>query len=324
MFAAQASGIVKRMPVIEVDGLVKRYGDLTAVDGVSMTVNEGEIFGILGPNGAGKTTTVESITGLRRADAGRIRVLGLDPVIDRDQLRRLVGVQLQESRQPDRITVEEAVNLFASFYPDPVDPHGLLAELGLAQARRRRFKELSGGMQQRLSIALALVGNPQVAVLDELTTGLDPHARRETWSLIERVRDRGVTIVLVTHIMEEAERLCDRLALLAGGRVIASGTPAALVAEVAAPQRIRFAVSSAVDLSVIAALPEVTAVEQRGTDMEVTGIGDVLPALLGLLSGMGVVAHGLRVNQGTLDDAFLALTGRRVSDDGSDLMEEKA
>ena len=324
MFAAQASGIVKRMPVIEVDGLVKRYGDLTAVDGVSMTVNEGEIFGILGPNGAGKTTTVESITGLRRADAGQIRVLGLDPVIDRDQLRRLVGVQLQESRQPDRITVEEAVNLFASFYPDPVDPPGLLAELGLAQARRRRFKELSGGMQQRLSIALALVGNPQVAVLDELTTGLDPHARRETWSLIERVRDRGVTIVLVTHIMEEAERLCDRLALLAGGRVIASGTPAALVAEVAAPQRIRFTVSSPVDLSVIAALPEVTAVEQRGTDMEVTGIGDVLPALLGLLSGMGVVAHGLRVNQGTLDDAFLALTGSRVSDDGSDLMEEKA
>ena len=324
MFAAQASGIVKRMPVIEVDGLVKRYGDLTAVDGVSMTVNEGDIFGILGPNGAGKTTTVESITGLRRADAGRIRVLGLDPVVDRDQLRRLVGVQLQESRQPDRITVEEAVNLFASFYPDPVDPPGLLAELGLAQARRRRFKELSGGMQQRLSIALALVGNPQVAVLDELTTGLDPHARRETWSLIERVRDRVVTIVLVTHIMEEAERLCDRLALLAGGRVIASGTPAALVAEVAAPQRIRFTVSSPVDLSVIAALPEVTAVEQRGTDMEVTGIGDILPALLSLLSGMDVVAHGLRVNQGTLDDAFLALTGSRVSDDGSDLMEEKA
>ena len=131
MFAAQASGIVKRMPVIEVDGLVKRYGDLTAVDGVSMTVNEGEIFGILGPNGAGKTTTVESITGLRRADAGQIRVLGLDPVIDRDQLRRLVGVQLQESRQPDRITVEEAVNLFASFYPDPVDPPACWRSWGL-------------------------------------------------------------------------------------------------------------------------------------------------------------------------------------------------
>src|SRR5262245_38455192 len=213
------------MNVIEVIDLSKRYGDRVAVDGVSFAVEEGEIFGILGPNGAGKTTTVESIAGLRTPDSGTIRVLGLDPRTDRDQLRQRVGVQLQESQLPDTITVREALELFASFYPKPVDPDRLIDELGLTEKRNTQYKRLSGGQKQRLSIALALVGDPKVAILDELTTGLDPQARRDTWQLIEDIRARGVTIILVTHFMEEAEHLADRLAVIDEGRLVAIGTP---------------------------------------------------------------------------------------------------
>ena len=205
------------MPVIEVSDLRKRYGERVAVDGVSFTVEEGEIFGILGPNGAGKTTTVECIAGLRTPDTGEITVLGLDPQRDGAQLRHRLGMQLQESQLPDKLKVGEAVRLYASFYSDPADWRALLAELGLADKENARFGKLSGGQKQRLSIALALVGNPRVAVLDELTTGLDPQARRDTWDLIEQVRARGVTVVLVTHFMDEAERLCDRVALIDAG-----------------------------------------------------------------------------------------------------------
>ena len=214
------------MNVIEVTDLRKRYGDRAAVDGVSFSVEEGEIFGILGPNGAGKTTTVESIAGLRTPDAGTIRVLGLDPRRDRERLRTLVGVQLQESELPDRMTVREALDLFASFYAEPADPRELIDDLGLADKRDTAYRNLSGGQKQRLSIALALVGRPRIAILDELSTGLDPQARRETWQLIESIRDRGVTVLLVTHLMEEAERLADRVAVFGEGRVIALDTPA--------------------------------------------------------------------------------------------------
>jgi ABC-2 type transport system ATP-binding protein len=186
------------MALIEVENVSKRYGDRAAVDGVSFAVERGEIFGILGRNGAGKTTTVEMIEGLRTPDGGTIRVLGLDPQRDRAELRRRIGVQLQESRLQDRISVAEALELHASFHGSPADPGELIAELGLGNVRDARFKRLSGGQQQRLSIALALIGNPEIAVLDELTTGLDPRARRETWELIERIRDRGVTVVLVS------------------------------------------------------------------------------------------------------------------------------
>lgn len=219
------------MTALEVRNLHKRYGRHVAVDDVSFTVEEGEIFGIIGPNGAGKTTIVESIAGLRAPDSGSIAVLGLDPIRDRAEVRELLGVQLQESSLPDAMKVAEALELYGSFYRDPADRRELMALLGLAETRNTQYKALSGGQKQRLSIALALVGNPRVAILDELTTGLDPHARRDTWSLIERVRDTGVTILLVTHFMDEAERLSDRIAVIDGGRVAAVDTPSGLTAR---------------------------------------------------------------------------------------------
>ncbi|MEV0066082.1 MULTISPECIES: ABC transporter ATP-binding protein [unclassified Amycolatopsis] len=216
------------MPLIEVTELRKTYGKRVAVDGVSFAVERGEIFGILGTNGAGKTTTVECLQGLRRPDSGAISVLGLDPAKDAVRLRRLVGVQLQDARLPEKLRVAEALELFAAFYPKPADLGGLLRRLGLEDHRNAAFGKLSGGLRQRLSIALALVGDPQVAILDELTTGLDPHSRRETWKVVTAVRDAGVTVVLVTHFMDEAERLCDRVAVFDAGRIIATGTPAEL------------------------------------------------------------------------------------------------
>jgi ABC-2 type transport system ATP-binding protein len=216
------------MTAIEVEGLSKRYGSKIAVDDVSFTVAEGEIFGLLGRNGAGKSTTVDCLAGLRVPDHGRIRVAGLDPRQDRRELRQLLGVQLQESELPDRLTVGEAMRLYASFYPRPADVDGLLAQLDLTDKRTTRYRRLSGGQKQRLSIALALIGRPRIAILDELTTGLDPVARRDTWQLIDDIRNQGVTIVLVTHFMDEAARLCDRVAIMRDGRIAALGAPAAL------------------------------------------------------------------------------------------------
>jgi ABC-2 type transport system ATP-binding protein len=216
------------MTAIEVEGLTKRYGAKVAVDDVSFAVAEGEIFGLLGRNGAGKSTTVDCLAGLRVPDYGRIRVAGFDPLRDRRQLRHVLGVQLQESQLPDKLTVAEAMRLYASFYRQPEDTEHLLAQLDLTEKRNTRYRKLSGGQKQRLSVALALIGRPRVAILDELTTGLDPVARRDTWQLIDDIRDQGVTIMLITHFMEEAERLCDRVAILHDGRVAALGTPAAL------------------------------------------------------------------------------------------------
>ena len=306
------------MAVIEVEGLRKRYGDTVAVDDVSFTVEEGEIFGILGPNGAGKTTTVESIVGLRKPDSGRIRVLGLDPQRDRVELHELVGVQLQESGLPDKLRVGEAVDLYASFYPNPADGEGLLATLGLAEKRATPYRKLSGGQRQRLSIALALIGDPRVAVLDELTTGLDPQARRDTWDLIEGIRARGVTILLVTHFMDEAERLSDRVALIDRGRVVALDTPARLAARVEEGERIRFEPSAPIDDGVLAALPEVTSVSRSGRQVVVTGTAEALGAVVGVLGERGIVARHLRVEQATLEDAFVALTHRSTDEDESE------
>jgi ABC-2 type transport system ATP-binding protein len=221
--------------VIEVENLHKSYGSTVAVDDVSFTVGHGEVFGILGRNGAGKTTTVECLVGLRTPDRGRIRVLGRDPRRDHAELTRRVGVQLQESRLPERLRVGEAMRLYRSFYADPADPGELLARLGLAGQEKTAYGKLSGGQKQRLAVALALIGRPRIAVLDELTTGLDPHARRDTWDLIADVRRQGVTIVLVTHLMPEAERLCDRIAVIDAGRVLTVGTPAELIERAGRP-----------------------------------------------------------------------------------------
>jgi ABC-2 type transport system ATP-binding protein len=216
-------------PAIEIEHLQKRYGDVTAVEDVSLTVEPGEILGIVGVNGAGKTTTVECVAGLTKPDRGRVRVLGLDPVTERDALRHRVGVQLQESALPDRIGVTEALTLYATFYDNPVEPADLIEQLGLTHRRDARYKQLSGGEKQRLSVGLALVGRPEVAILDELTTGLDPHARREVWTLIAGLK--GLTVVLVSHFMDEVERLCDRVAVMHQGRIKALDTPQSLKGE---------------------------------------------------------------------------------------------
>ena len=294
--------------IIIVDHLRKTYGSTIAVDDVSFSIAEGEIFGIIGPNGAGKTTTVECISGLRIPDSGSVSVYDLDPRKDHDQLRKCVGVQLQESSLPPRIKVREALELFASFYQDPVDSRELLQSLGINEKRDAQFKKLSGGQKQRLSIALALIGNPKIAILDELTTGLDPEARRETWGLIEHVRDRGVTVVLVTHYMDEAERLCDRVALINHGKLIALDTPAALAANEGGGVHMQFVPSGPVDDKVLNALPGITSVEHKGSRVIVAGSGDLTTRVLYALLKMGVNASDVQVKSGNLEDAFVKLT----------------
>ncbi len=302
------------MNVVEVSELTKRYGSHAAVDGVSFEVQEGEIFGILGPNGAGKTTTVESIAGLRKPDGGTIRVLGLDPQQDRDRLRPLVGVQLQESELPERMTTAEAVELFASFYADPEDPTRLIGDLGLTEKRKTQYRNLSGGQKQRLSIALALVGKPKVAILDELTTGLDPQARRETWQVIESIRDRGVTVLLVTHFMEEAERLADRVAIIDSGRIVAIDTPAGIISRLDAEQTLRFRPSAPIEDQLLTDLPEVSGVQRTGPMVVVSGTGNLIYAVTSVLAQRQVVANDLRVEQANLDDAYVALTTRTAKE----------
>jgi ABC-2 type transport system ATP-binding protein len=298
------------MPVIEVSGLHKEYGPKVAVDDVSFTVEAGEIFGILGPNGAGKTTSVECITGLRKPDGGRISVLGLDPQRDHDELRQQVGVQLQDGQLPDKLRVREALELYASFYSQPADADELIKRLGLDDRRDTAFEKLSGGQKQRLSVALALIGTPRVAVLDELTAGLDPAARREVWGLISEIRDTGVTIVLVTHFMEEAERLCDRLAVIDHGRVIATDTPSGLAGRAGGEQYIRFTASGPLEEDDLSILPEVHSVRREGDQFAVAGDEEALQAVMGVLIRRGIIARHLRLEQASLDDAFVALTGK--------------
>jgi ABC-2 type transport system ATP-binding protein len=301
------------MKIIEVRNLRKRYPNHLAVDDVSFDVADGEIFGILGPNGAGKTTTVECVAGLRTPDGGTVRVAGLDPRRDRGELRQVLGMQLQSAALPEKIKVWEALDLYASFYPGPADWRELMERVGLGDKRDTAFKKLSGGQRQRLSVALALVGRPRVAVLDELTTGLDPQARRDTWELVEQIRDSGVTIVLVTHFMEEAERLCDRLALIDAGKTVAIDTPTGLIAQVGGEQKVRFRPSAPVDDAALLALPEVREVSRSGGQITVTGSGNLAPAVTLVLARDQIVPGDLRIEQTTLDDAFLALTGRKLS-----------
>jgi ABC-2 type transport system ATP-binding protein len=300
---------------ITVEGLTKTYDGRTVVDDVSFTVDEGEIFAILGPNGAGKTTTVESVAGLRSLDAGIVRVFGHDPYTERSSVRHLLGVQLQESSFQDRLTVREIVETFRGLYPDPLDTGPVLERLGLGPSADTRYAKLSGGQQQRVSIAVALVGQPRAVVLDELTTGLDPQSRRDTWDLVEDLRDSGVTVLLVTHYMEEAERLADRLALIDRGRVVALDTPAGLVDGAGLEQQLRFCTAAALDEDWIRRLPEVSAVGRARGEFVVTGDERMLFSVVALLAAHDIVPDRLQIDQPTLDDAFVALAGRTLHTD---------
>ncbi|MFD6137038.1 ABC transporter ATP-binding protein [Isoptericola sp. NPDC056618] len=307
-------------PIVEVRNLRKTYGPKVAVDDVSFAVQPGEIFGILGPNGAGKTTTVETLAGLRQADGGTVRVRGIDTQRDPAAVKDILGVQLQEATLHDKITVGEALRLFAGFYSDPADPAELLDLLDLTEHADRQFAKLSGGQKQRLSIALALIGNPEIAVLDELTTGLDPQARRATWDLVERVRATGVTILLVTHFMEEAERLCDRLVVIDAGKVVAEGTPAALIDGLEGGRTVvvRFAPQDVErgrrELAVLAdrdaEVEGVAAVDGSDVELAVTGTRRVLFSLVPALAAADLVPDDVRTVSRSLEDVFLAVTGR--------------
>jgi ABC-2 type transport system ATP-binding protein len=293
--------------VIEVDNLRKRYGSHVAVEDVSFQVRQGEIFGLLGRNGAGKTTTVECVQGLRGADGGRVRVLGLDPQRQTQQLRRRIGCQLQEAALPDRLKVWEALDLFASLAPGGPDWRVLMDQWGLTDRRTASFAGLSGGQRQRLFVALALVNDPEVVFLDELTQGLDPAARRVAWGLIRAIRDRGTTVVLVTHYMDEAEQLCDRIAVVDGGRVVATDTPQGLISRFGGPIKITFSPEGH-DVRFLEDVTHVQAVRRRGTRVEAEGTGPVLALVAAELVARGLVPGDLRVEQPTLEEVFLRLT----------------
>ena len=305
------------LPAMEIAHLRKTYGTLAAVDDVSLSVDEGEIFGILGPNGAGKTTTVECAIGLRNADSGTVRLLGLDPRTERDEIREIVGVQLQTGAQPGKLRVGEILEEYQSFYRQPADVGELMNVLGLTAKRGDYYKTLSGGQRQRLSVALALIGRPKIAVLDEMTTGLDPQARRDTWELIEGIRARGVTIVLVTHFMEEAERLCDRVALIDRGRVVALDAPAALAERARGGKTVRFLPSAPFDDRLLTGLPEVTGLEHAGQHVVVTGSGELVNAVILTLHAAGVTARDVQLDSSNLEDAFVKLTGSHPHSEGA-------
>ena len=290
-----------------VEDLYKRYGDTVAVDGASFEVATGEIYGVIGSNSSGKTTTVECAQGLRRADSGSIRVFGIDPQQDRTRLRSEVGSQLQESELPDRLRVWEALDLFASISPSSADWRELLVDWGLDDKRDSPFGSLSGGQRQRLLVALALVNRPRLVFLDEMTTGLDPAARRVAWDLIEEIRARGTTVVLVTHFMDEAERLCDRIAVFDAGRIIDEGSPYALVSRHAGDAIVRFSTDQA-DLSFLADTSGVEAIDRDGSKVTVRGSGPLLAYTAAALVEHGIVPLDLRVEQRSLEDAFLVLT----------------
>ncbi|MFK5582208.1 ABC transporter ATP-binding protein [Serinicoccus sp. LYQ131] len=296
-------------PVIRVQHLRKAYRDKVAVRDVSFEVRRGEIFGILGANGAGKTTTVEILANLRRADGGQVEVLGVDPRRHPAYLKERLGIQLQESTLQGQITPREALRLYAAFYPEPEDPEVLLRLLGLAVKADTPFDDLSGGQKQRLSIALALVGRPEIAILDELTTGLDPQARRETWGLIEQVRDQGVTIILVTHFMDEAERLCDRLMVIADGVVAAQGSPAELTGAAEGARSFRIALPDGhhPDRLGLPVLPEVTSIEPAQRGWTISGTDAVLPAVVLALSEQGVIPDEVQTRARSLEDVFVDL-----------------
>ena len=300
--------------VIQVEKLTKTYGSTTAVKDLSFCVQRGEIFGIVGPNGAGKTTTMECLAGLRRADSGRLSVLGLDPAHQERELRKRIGVQLQQAALPEDLKVWEALDLFAAIYHRPDGWQKLMETWGLEEKRNARFATLSGGQKQRLFIALSLVNDPELVFLDEITTGLDPQARRGTWDLIDKLREQGKTVVLVTHYMDEAERLCDRVAIIDHGSLAALDTPQVLIQNLHAETRIIFSAGKQETYSWLENVPGVSAVGRQNGSVVVTGGGPVLARVASALAERGIVPSDLRSQQATLEDVFLALTGKEIRD----------
>lgn len=301
--------------VVTVENLRKTYGKTVAVENISFEVYEGEIFGMVGPNGAGKTTTIECIEGLRQPDKGNIQVLGLDPKKDEHSLRERIGVQLQTSALQDRIKVWEALDLYASFYPKSIDWETLLERLGLADKRNDFFDKLSGGQKQRVFVALALVNDPEVVFLDELTTGLDPRARHSIWDLVRDIQKSGKTVILTTHFMEEAERLCDRVAIVDHGRIVALDSPENLIQSLGAENRIIFNVESATERpsEKLKGLAGVTKIEQIGDRVVIYGTGNELAGkVVSALTSKGIRFSNLRTEQPNLEDVFLTLTGREM------------
>ena len=301
--------------VIEVANIRKTYGGTVAVDDVSFDVRDGEIFGLIGPNGAGKTTTMECIEGLRTPDRGRIAVLGLDPSGDAKALTRRIGVQLQEAQLQKRIKVWEAVDLWAALYDKAVDGERLLDQLGLSEKRQAWFMTLSGGQKQRLFIALALINDPEVVFLDELTTGLDPQARRAIWELVRGIRDRGKTVFLTTHLMEEAERLCDRVAIIEHGRIVDVDSPGRLVARHCPERAVVLVTSDESAAARLCALAGADSVEQRETRITVRGRGEDLVAdVIACVSEHRIRVTDFRTEIPNLEDVFLKLTGHSIRD----------
>ena len=297
---------------IEVEELVKTYGELHAVDGISFHVDEGEIFGMVGPNGAGKTTTIECVEGLRRPDSGRVQALGLDPWHDGRALRERIGVQLQEAALPERIKVWEALDLFSAFYRRTQDWRPLLGQLGLEEKRKTPFDQLSGGQKQRLFIALALVNKPDLIFLDELTTGLDPQARRAMWDLVREIRDQGTTVFLTTHYMEEAERLCDRVAIIDHGELVTLDSPENLIRELDADTRVVFSTSDDLQAERLEALSSVRRVERIGERFVAYGLDGVVSDVVNVLEREGITFRDLHTEEPSLEDVFLKLTGREL------------
>ncbi|MCP4417016.1 MAG: ABC transporter ATP-binding protein [Chloroflexi bacterium] len=300
------------MNVIELKNLHKQYGSTVAVDDISFNVQQGEIFCIVGPNGAGKSTTVESIMGLRQPDSGSISVLGLNPKKDEQTLRQRIGIQLQEAALPERLKVWEALDLYASFYDSTVSWEKLLTDWGLTEKRSTNFKNLSGGQKQRLFIALALLNDPELVFLDEITTGLDPQARRATWAAIRAIRDQGKTVILVTHFMDEAEELADRIAIIDQGKIVAIDTPQVLIQGLQAGMSVRFTNGNGYDPQQLHRVTGVTDVEQRGKQVIVQGNGALLANVATALAKQNITPTDLRVEQADLEDVFLALTGRKI------------
>ena len=302
--------------IIQVEGLRKVYGATVAVEGVSFEVREGEIFGMVGPNGAGKTTTIECLEGLRKPNQGMVRVLGVDPQREGQLLRERTGMQLQQSNLPERMKVWEALDLYSSFYPKAADWKDLLAQLGLEEKRNAAFAKLSGGQKQRLFIALALLPDPELIFLDELTTGLDPQARHAIWDLVREVRAKGKTVLLTTHFMEEAEILCDRVAILDHGKIVALDTPASLIRSLGAEERVVFTLEGTLPAGFEKALTGGARVEVQGQRVTVRGRNGrkvpLVSEVVGLLSGQGIQFRELRTEQPTLEDVFLNLTGRAM------------